>query len=156
VLIHARALLASHPAGATNYIDADLRDVSTILAAAARTLDFSQPVAVMLIGVLHCIPDEDYPGQIVATLMESAAPGSYLALSHPAADIHAEEMATGAAIMNQAMAGSITFRNRTQIVAYFDGLDLVEPGLVSTPQWRPGLGVRPRPLPGWVGVARKA
>ena len=70
VLIHARALLASHPAGATDYIDADLRDVGTILAAAARTLDFSQPVAVMLIGVLHCIPDEDYPGQLVGTLME--------------------------------------------------------------------------------------
>jgi hypothetical protein len=156
VLIHARALLASHPAGATGYIDADLRDVRTILAAAARTLDFSQPVAVMLIGVLHCIPDEDYPGQIVTTLMEPTAPGSYLALSHPAADIHADEMATGAAIMNQAMTGSITFRSRAQVAAYFDGLDLVEPGLVSTPQWRPGSGVRPRPLPGWVGVARKA
>jgi len=155
VLIHARALLASHPAGATDYIDADLRDVGTILAAAARTLDFSQPVAVMLIGVLHCIPDEDYPGQLVATLMEAAAPGSYLALSHPAADIHADEMAAGAAMMNRAMAGSITFRTRAQVAAYFTGLDLVEPGLVSTPQWRPGPGVRPKPLPGWVGVAVK-
>jgi hypothetical protein len=66
VLTHARALLASHPAGATDYIDADLRDVGTILAAAARTRDFGQPVTVMLIGVLRCIPDEDYPGQIVA------------------------------------------------------------------------------------------
>ena len=106
--------------------------------------------------MLHCIPDEDYPGQLVATLMEAAAPGSYLALSHPAADIHAEEMAAGAAMMNQAMAGSITFRTQAQVAAYFAGLDLVEPGLVSTPQWRPGPGVRPRPLPGWVGVARKA
>jgi hypothetical protein len=156
VLIHARALLASHPAGATDYIDADLRDVGTILAAAARTLDFSQPVAVMLVGVLHCIPDEDYPGQLVATLMEAAAPGSYLALSHPAADIHAEEMAAGAAMMNQAMAGSITFRTQAQVATYFAGLDLVEPGLVSTPQWRPGPGIRPKPLPGWVGVARKS
>jgi len=83
-------------------------------------------------------------------------PGSYLALSHPAADIHAEEMAAGAAMMNQAMAGSITFRTRAQVAAFFDGLELVEPGLVSTPQWRPGAGVSPRPLPGWVGVARKA
>ena len=156
VLIHARALLASHPAGATDYIDADLRDIGTILATAARTLDFSQPVAVMLIGVLHCIPDEDYPGQLVATLMEAVAPGSYLALSHPAADIHADEMAAGAAIMNQALAGSITFRTQAQVAGYFDGLDLVEPGLVSTPQWRPGAGIRPRPLPGWAGVARKA
>ena len=156
VLIHARALLASHPAGATDYVDADLRDVGTILAVAARTLDFSQPVAVMLVGVLHCIPDDDYPGQLVAMLMEAVAPGSYLALSHPAADIHAAEMAAGAAMMNKAMAGSITFRTQAQVAAYFAGLDLVEPGLVSTPQWRPGPGVRSRPLPGWVGVARKA
>jgi hypothetical protein len=157
VLTHARALLASDPAGVTDYVDADLRDTGTILAAAAaRTLDFSQPIAVMLIGVLHCIPDEDHPGEIVATLMRAVRPGSYLALSHPAADIHAEEMAAGAAMMNQAMAGSITFRTRAQVAAFFDGLELVEPGLVSTPQWRPGAGVFPRPLPGWVGVARKA
>ena len=156
VLTHARALLASDPAGVTDYVNADLRDTGTILAAAARTLDFSQPIAVMLIGVLHCIPDEDYPGEIVATLMRAVAPESYLALSHPAADIHAEEMAAGAAMMNQAMAGSITFRTRAQVAAFFDGLELVEPGVVSTPQWRPGTGVSPRPLPGWVGVARKA
>ena len=156
VLTHARALLASHPAGVTDYVNADLRDTGTILAAAARTLDFSQPIAVMLIGVLHCIPDEDYPGEIVATLMRAVRPGSYLALSHPAADIHAEEMAAGAAMMNQAMAGSITFRTRAQVAAFFDGLQFVEPGLISTPQWRPGTGISPRPLPGWVGVARKA
>jgi len=156
VLTHARALLASDPAGVTAYVDADLRDTGAILAAAARTLDFAQPIAVMLIGVLHCIPDEDYPGQIVAALMRAVAPGSYLALSHPAADIHAEEMAAGAAMMNRSMAGSITFRTRPQVATFFDGLDLVEPGLVSTPQWRPGAGVSPRPLPGWVGVARKA
>ena len=155
VLTHARALLASDPAGVTGYVDADLRDTGAILAAAARTLDFAQPIAVMLIGVLHCIPDEDYPAEIVATLMRAVPPGSYLALSHPAADIHAEEMAAGAAMMNQAMAGSITFRRRAQVATFFDGLDLVEPGLVSTPQWRPGAGVSPRPLPGWVGVARK-
>ena len=64
--------------------------------------------------------------------------------------------AAGAAMMNQAMAGSITFRARAQVAAFFEGLELVEPGLVSTPQWRPGTGVTPRPLPGWVGVARKA
>ncbi len=155
VLTHARALLASDPAGVTGYVDADLRDTGAILAAAARTLDFAQPIAVMLIGVLHCIPDEDYPAEIVATLMRAVPPGSYLALSHPAADIHPEEMAAGAAMMNQAMTGSITFRRRAQVATFFDGLDLVEPGLVSTPQWRPGAGVSPRPLPGWVGVARK-
>ena len=156
VLTHARALLASDPAGVTDYVDADLRDTETILAAAARTLDFTQPIAVMLIGVLHCIPDEDYPGQIVASLMGAVPSGSYLALSHPAADIHAEEMAAGAALMNRAMAGTITFRTRAQVAAFFGSLELIEPGLVSTTQWRPGPGVSPKPLPGWVGVARKA
>ena len=78
--------------------------------------------------------------------MEAAAAGSYLALSHPAADIHAEDIGpAGAALMNRAMAGSITFRTRDQVASYFAGLDLVEPGLVSTPQWRPGPGSRPGP-----------
>jgi hypothetical protein len=154
VLAHARALLTSHPAGATDYLDADLRDTGAILAAAARTLDFTRPVAVMLIGVLHCIPDADDPGQIVARLVSAVPPGSYLAISHPASDIHPDGMEKGAALMNRSMAGSITFRPRDQVAAMFGDLELVEPGLVSTTQWRPGPGVTPRPLPGWAGVAR--
>ena len=104
VLAHARALLTGHPAGATDYIDADLRDTGTILDAAARTLDFSQPMAVMLIGVLHCIPDQDSPAKIVARLLDAIPPGSYLAISHPASDIHPDEMAEGAALMNRSLA----------------------------------------------------
>ena len=87
--------------------------------------------------------------------MGAVPPGSYLALSHPAADIHPEEMAAGAAMMNQAMSEKITFRTRPQLAALFGQLELVEPGLVPTTQWRPGPGVSAKPLPGWVGVARK-
>jgi S-adenosyl methyltransferase len=154
VLVHARALLTSHPAGATDYIDADLRDTAAILAAAERTLDFTQPVAVLLVGVLHCIPDADDPGGIVAKLVAALPPGSYLAISHPASDIHAEAMAEGAAMMNRSLAGTITFRPREQVARFFDGLDLVEPGLVPTTQWRPHPDADTTPLPGWVGVAR--
>jgi hypothetical protein len=154
VLAHARALLTSDPAGATDYLDADLRDTDAILAAAARTLDFTRPVAIMLIGVLHCVPDADDPGQIVARLVSAVPPGSFLAISHPASDIHPDGMAKGAALMNRSMVGSITFRPRDQVAAMFGDLELVEPGLVSTTQWRPEPGVGTRPLPGWAGVAR--
>ncbi len=154
VLVHARALLTSNPAGATDYVEADLRDTETILAAAARTLDFSKPVAVLLVGVLHCIPDSDDPAGIVAKLVAAVPDGSYLAISHPASDIHAEAMAQGAAMMNRAMTATITFRAREQVAGFFAGLELVAPGLVPTTQWRPDPGADTTPLPGWVGVAR--
>jgi len=153
VLAHARALLTSDPAGVTDYIDADLRDTQTVLARAARTLDFTQPVAVMLAGVLHCIPDEDDPPGIVARLMEAAAPGSYLVISHPAADIGVEAMAAGLALLNEALAAPVTFRSHAEVARLFGGLELLEPGLVSTSQWRSGAGARP--LSAWAGVARK-
>jgi hypothetical protein len=155
VLVHARALMTSDPAGATDYIDADLRDTAAVLTQAARTLDFTKPVAVMLVGILHCIPDEDDPKSLVATLMDAVGAGSYLVISHPASDIHAEAMAEGSAMMNQSLAGSITFRARAEVATFFDGLELVEPGLVSTTQWQPGYGLDVKPLPGWAGVARK-
>jgi len=154
VLVHARALLTSHPDGATDYLEADLRDTDTVLAEARRTLDFTKPVAVLLVGVLHCIPDADDPAGIVRTLVAAVPPGSYLAISHPASDIHAAAMAQGAAMMNRAMAGTITFRAREQVARFFDGLELVPPGLVPTSQWRPVPGADTTPLPGWVGVAR--
>jgi hypothetical protein len=155
VLAHARALLTSDPAGVTDYIDADLRDTRTVLDLAARTLDFAQPVAVMLIGILHCIPDDEDPYQIVAKLTEAVPSGSYLAISHPAADIHAEAMARGQSMMNKALTTQITFRSRAEVAKFFQGVDLVPPGLVSTTQWRPDPGADTSPLPGWVGLARK-
>jgi hypothetical protein len=153
VLAHARALLTSDPAGVTDYVDADLRDTGKILAEAARTLDLTQPVAVLLVGVLHCIPNKDDPRGIVTRLMAGVPSGSYLVLSHPAADIQAEAMAAGSALLNQALPGPITFRNHWEVARLFDGLELVAPGLVSTSQWRSGANVRA--LNAWAGVACK-
>jgi hypothetical protein len=154
VLAHARALLTSDPGGATDYIDADLRNTGAILAQAEWTLDFARPVAVMLVGILQCIPDEDDPRAIVAALMDGFPPGSYLAISHPAADVHAQARA-GAALLNEGLATPVTFRTRAAIARFFDGLELVEPGLVSTSQWRSGAGTDTKPLANWAGVARK-
>jgi hypothetical protein len=154
VLAHARALLTSVSAP-TAYIDADARETSKILAQVTDTLDLSQPVAVMLIGLLHCIPDVDDPYRIVAALMRAVPSGSYLAISHPASDIHASAMAEGAAMMNKELPAPVTFRAYKQVLPFFDGLELVEPGVVPTTQWRPDPAADTTPLPGWVGVARK-
>jgi len=155
VLAHARALLTSDPAGATDYIDADARDTSTILGQAANTLDFSKPVAIILVGLLHCIPDADDPAGLVTKLMDAVPPGSYLTISHPASDIHAEAMAKGGAMMNRSLATPVTFRPRPFVAGLFEGYELVDPGLVPTTQWRPLPGADTAPMPGWVGVARK-
>src|SRR5256886_10060862 len=154
VLAHARALLTSDPDGATDYIDADLRNTGAILAQAARMLDFSRPVAVMLVGILQCIPDEDDPPGIVAVLMDAVPPGSSLAVSHPAADVYAQARA-GAALLNEGLSSPIIFRTRAAVARFFDGLELVEPGLASISQWRSGAGADASPLANWAGVARK-
>jgi hypothetical protein len=154
VLAHARALLTSDPDGVTDYIDADLRNTGTILAQAARTLNFGRPVAVMLVGILQCIPDEDDPRGIVAALMDAVPPGSYLAVSHPAADVYAQARA-GAALLNEGLSSPIIFRTRAAVARFFRGLELVEPGLVSISQWRSGVGADAKPLANWAGVARK-
>jgi SAM-dependent methyltransferase len=154
VLTHARALLTSVTAP-TAYVDADAREVAKILRAAARILDLSQPVGVMLIGLLHCIPDADDPYRLVAELLAAVPPGSYLAISHPAADIRASVMAEGAAMMNAVLPVPITPRSYEQVAAFFHGLDLVDPGVVTVPAWRPDPGADITPLPGWAGVAAK-
>jgi hypothetical protein len=156
VLTHARALLASDPAGATDYIDADMRDPQQILAQAVRLLDFSRPVALMLMAVLQHLDDEDAPYQIVQTLMDALPPGSYLAMSHPAKDIDAEAMAKMADSLNKMMAEKVTFRDRAAVARFFDGLELVEPGLVQASKWRPtSESEAASPAALWGGVARK-
>ena len=156
VLTHARALLASDPAGATDYIDADMRDPQQILAQAGRLLDFSRPVALMLMAVLQHLDDEDSPYQIVQTLMDALPPGSYLAISHPAKDIDAEAMAKMADSLNKMMAEKVTFRDRAAVARFFDGLELVEPGLVQASKWRPtSESEATSPAALWAGVARK-
>lgn len=156
VLTHARALLTSHPAGATEYIDADLRDPHTILNGAARLLDFSRPVAVILMAILQHIDDQDDPYAIVAELMGALPPGSYLALSHPASDINAEAMAKMAGVLNKMMAEKVTHRDRAAVAGFFTGLELVEPGLVQASKWRPASETEAAsPAALWAGVARK-
>jgi hypothetical protein len=156
VLAHARALLTSNPGGATDYIDADLRQTDQILAGAVRTLDFTQPVAVMLMAILQHLSDEDDPYAVVGSLMASVPSGSYLVLSHPAKDIHAAEMAAMAARLNQMMAEKVTFRGEAEVAKFFSGLELVEPGMTNVPDWRPDTeeeATSPAAL--WAGVARK-
>ena len=156
VLTHARALLTSDPAGATDYIDADLRDPRGILARAGKLLDFGRPVAVMLMAVLQHLDDEDDPYQITRTLLEPLPPGSYLALSHPARDINAEAMARMAESLNKMMAEKVTFRDHSAVARFFDGLELVEPGMVQASKWRPASeSEAASPAALWAGVARK-
>jgi len=156
VLTHARTLLTSDPAGGTEYIDADLREPQQILAGAARLLDYGRPVAVMLMAILQHLDDADDPLKVVAALMGAMPPGSYLALSHPAKDIDAEAMAKMADSLNQMMAEKVTFRDRSAVARFFDGLELVEPGMVQASKWRPANEAEAAsPAALWAGVARK-
>jgi hypothetical protein len=156
VLTHARALLTSAPGGVTDYIDADLRDPPKILREAARTLDFSQPVAVMLIAVMHLIVDADDPYGLVGRLMSAVPAGSYLALSQVASDIEPERMAEAARRYNRMAHETQRHRTHQEVMRFFDGLDLVDPGLVAVHEWRPGPeGPHGARSGMWGGVARK-
>ena len=154
VLRHAQALLTS-ATGTVAYLDMDARDTAKILAAAADTLDFSQPVAVMLIAILHLIPDGDDPWRLVADLMAATAPGSYLVITHPASDVARDASARASRAYNDNVAPPQTRRGRDEVARFFDGLELVEPGLVQLADWRPGAGDPPAPTSGYGAVARK-
>ncbi len=157
VLLHARALLSGTPQGACDYLQADLRDAAGIVRAASRTLDFGAPVALMLLIILHLIPDADDPYGIVAELAGALPSGSYLVLAHPASDIRAAQMAEMTRRVNQRMSGQqATMRDRAAVTRFFDGLELLEPGVVQPQQWRPEPGVfHPSQVTAWCGVARK-
>jgi hypothetical protein len=157
VLAHARALLTSNWAGATEYIDADLRDTGPILAKAAEVLDFSKPVAVTLLAILHAIPDADDPHAIVARLLDAVPSGSYLALSHLGTELLVEERQRELADIGDRMTQQeFTYRSREQIARFFEGADLVEPGIVRVEGWRPepGVGGTSRSAL-WCAVGRK-
>jgi S-adenosyl methyltransferase len=153
VLVHARALLTSSPQGACDYVDADMRDPAVILAAAARTLDLTQPVAVLFMGVLGHIADYDESRAIVAALLDGVPAGSYLALRDSVGG-----QARAKANEQYEQTGAVPYASRTadQIEGYFSGLDLVSPGVVPVGTWRPD----PSPFPpvqvdSLAGVARK-
>ena len=137
VLTHARALLSSDPQGATDYLEADLREPGKILAEAAQTLDFSRPVAIMLIAILHLILDRDDPYDLVSQLVSAVAPGSYVVISHAASDIDTGAMISMTNRLNELMAQQSVPRTCREVAAFFAGLDLTEPGLVRIPEWRP-------------------
>ncbi|MGQ0777073.1 MAG: SAM-dependent methyltransferase [Pseudonocardiales bacterium] len=137
VLVHARALLTSTPEGATDYLDVDLRDPDTILREAARTLTFTRPVALMLLGILNFITDTDEAHAIVHQLLDALPAGSYLAISHPTVEIHPEAAKEAIRLWNENATPPIATRSRQELTRFFDRLELLEPGVVSCSLWRP-------------------
>jgi hypothetical protein len=135
VLAHARALLNSSTEGRTAYLDADIRDPAKILAQAAETLDFSQPTAVLLIAVLHFVQDSDDPYSIVTTLMDAVPSGSYLAILHGASDVGSDDMPEAERRYNSQASATFHARDREHVSRFFDGLDLLGPGLVNLSHW---------------------
>jgi len=161
VLSHARALLTSHPAGRTAFIEADLHDPDALLRhpEVREALDFGQPVALMLVAVLHFFPDDEDPAKIVSTLREALSPGSYLAASHTTADFN--DPAAAADAVHAVHRAGLRFQPRTAeefTRLAFAGLQIVEPGVVPVSEWHREPG-NLRPLPTEVGyyggVARK-
>jgi hypothetical protein len=161
VLVHARALLSSSPQGRTGYIQADLRDPASILSSPVTKgiIDFSQPVALMLVAVLHFLSDADDPAGILSTLLDALPPGSYLAASHSTSE-HTPPAETAAAVGTYRASG-VSFQPRDSgdfARLAFSGLDLVPPGVVLVSEWHPA-EAGPRPAAAEVscygGVARK-
>ncbi|WP_019635068.1 SAM-dependent methyltransferase [Actinomadura atramentaria] len=156
VLVHARALLSSSPEGVTEYLEADMREPAKVVEAAARTLDFGRPTALLLLGVLNHVLDGDEARDIVRRLCAPLAPGSLLIVSHTCD--HTSETLDGEA-MRRAVRSvmerggtPICARSRDDIAAFFTGVELLEPGVVSCSQWRPDAPVPPREVPHFAGV----
>jgi S-adenosyl methyltransferase len=157
VLDYARLLLTSSPEGATDYLQADLRDPAAILGAAARTLDLSQPVGIVLMAVLQFITDDEGVHGIVGQLLDAVPSGSYLVISHPATDIDPEKMIEMAKRLNRLMSQRVALRNHAEVESFFAGLELVPPGVVRIPEWRPDAPEDvSTPATMWGGVGRKA
>ena len=136
VLVYARALLTCRPPGRCGYVDADLRDTATLLEKASRTLDFTRPAAVLLLAVLHFIPDGDDPAGIVTALTSALAPGSYLVISHLTGDLAPGPVAAGVGAYNDMVPTGVTPRTHAEVTALFGGLPLVPPGVVPVTEWR--------------------
>ncbi|WP_329455708.1 SAM-dependent methyltransferase [Streptomyces sp. NBC_01497] len=156
ILRYAEALLVSHPDGATDYLQADLRDPAAILEHARATLDFTRPVALSVIGLLHFLPDDADPHALVAALVAGLPPGSFLTLTHAASDLYMES--ARAVVAAYASGGvHLTPRDRASCARFFDGLRIVEPGLVTVSQWyRDEPGPAAADIGLYAGVARLA
>ncbi|MES4891240.1 SAM-dependent methyltransferase [Streptomyces sp. NPDC096012] len=154
VLRHAEALLVGRPEGVTDYVEADVRDPAAIMGHARRILDFSRPIALSLIALMHFLGDDQNPHALVRDMVAELPSGSYLVLSHAASDIFPElaEQVTAEYAKGGIRLG---FRTRAGVLRFFEGLDLVEPGLVTAPEW---FKETPAPSPEgsgiYAGVAR--
>jgi hypothetical protein len=158
VLAHARALMSGSAAGKTAFILADLREPESIVTnpSLASTLDLDMPVALMLVGILHHVRDDDNPDRIVATLMDALPSGSYLTITHPSADFDPEAMVPLAATAEQSGIPYVP-RSRSEVERFFAGLDLVEPGVAPLLAWRPDpeTSTDINSVYGWAAVGRK-
>jgi O-methyltransferase involved in polyketide biosynthesis len=151
-----RALLTSNRKGTCDYIQADARDTDAIVAGAARTLDFTEPVAILLLGVLDYLPRTSEVQAVVRSLLSPAAPGSALVVSCLTAEECAGAMTEAAALWNEHGSPPITLRTPGELAGFFDGLDLIGPGLVPWPRWLPDAAVsEPAEVPHFCGVGRK-
>jgi hypothetical protein len=156
VLAHARALLTSSPEGATAYLDADLRETGKIIEQAAETLDFSQPVAIMLIAILHYIPDFAEARDIVARLLAAVPPGSFVAISHAGSDLFAAEIAAFEKNLNEHLPSDRhVARPREEVELFFEHTTLLAPDVVRVSEWRPDTDEPPAHTTLWGGVGRK-
>ncbi|MFJ6635959.1 SAM-dependent methyltransferase [Streptomyces sp. NPDC091376] len=157
VLAHARALLTSTPEGSTDYLDEDLRNVDAILEQAAKTLDFSRPVALMLLGVVIFIGDDEEASGIVRRLLDALPSGSHLVLTHTITSPAMPDVDAAVAFWNEHGTPKLTQRTPEAIAQYFDGLELLEPGVVSCNHWRPDADGEPLPdeVAMFGGVGRK-
>lgn len=157
VLAHARALLKGTREGIVTYVDADLRDTDKILEQAAATLDFTQPISVSLLGILHFLEDNE-AYETVRRLMNGVPTGSFLVIAHLASDVLPEQMAEAARLLSESMTDRMIVRTHDEVAGFFDGLDLLEPGVVQVHRWRPtagGFDVAEE-FPDHVGVGRKS
>ncbi|MBL7254693.1 SAM-dependent methyltransferase [Paractinoplanes lichenicola] len=137
VLVHARALLTSTPEGATDYVEADLRDTAPILDRAAGILDLTRPVAIMLLGIVNFVIDDAEARTVVRRLVDAVPSGSYLVISHPTTEVNGPAVEKSMRDWNESGAAPITARTREGILVFFDGLELLPPGLVTCSAWRP-------------------
>ncbi|GAA4888767.1 SAM-dependent methyltransferase [Streptomonospora salina] len=155
---HARSLLVGSPEGATDYVHADMRDGDAVLHAAARTLDLSRPVALTMLGVVEHIPDSDDPYAVVGRLVEALPSGSYLVLAHDTNVVHGDVSDAAVRQWNESATPAITLRSPELISRFFTGLEILEPGIVSTSRWRPDArpdGAEPPEVDAFCAVGRK-
>ena len=158
VLAHARALLTSSPEGVTAYLDADIENTDTILEEAAATLDFSRPVGIVLLAILHYVPDLAEARRIVSRLMEAVPAGSFLVISHAGSDLLPADVTAFEKSLNAHLPAEHRHvaRPRDVVASFFESVQLVEPGLVRVSDWRPDSPEEAEtPTILWGGVARK-